>query len=169
MRLETPERITSRMREIRTPGLMSGDGRRGFATAPILDSTRATRPVAPQWSGARATEMPPAGAIIAGSASLLGDDRHNRAKMTGAKPPEMEVGNLIAFTLDHLAQPFSHTLFGIHVEEDCPCVADKPVGPACDDAGSTMPASGSIHSRPKARVRSRLTMTRSDTAASAIT
>jgi hypothetical protein len=27
------------MREIRTSGLMSGDGRRGFATAPILDST----------------------------------------------------------------------------------------------------------------------------------
>jgi hypothetical protein len=29
------------MREIRTSGLMSGDGRRGFATAPILDSTQA--------------------------------------------------------------------------------------------------------------------------------
>ena len=28
------------MREIRTSGLMSGDGKRGFATAPILDSTR---------------------------------------------------------------------------------------------------------------------------------
>jgi len=28
------------MRENRTSGLMSGDGRRGFATAPILDSTR---------------------------------------------------------------------------------------------------------------------------------
>ena len=27
------------MREIRTSGLMSGDGRRSFATAPILDST----------------------------------------------------------------------------------------------------------------------------------
>src|SRR5262245_33241442 len=28
------------MREIRTSGLMSGDGKRGAATAPILDSTR---------------------------------------------------------------------------------------------------------------------------------
>jgi len=28
------------MREIRTSGLMSGDGRRGTATAPVLDSTR---------------------------------------------------------------------------------------------------------------------------------
>ncbi|WFS26115.1 hypothetical protein [Rhizobium rhododendri] len=27
------------MREIRTSGLMSGDGKRGFATAPVLDST----------------------------------------------------------------------------------------------------------------------------------
>jgi hypothetical protein len=27
------------MREIRTSGLMSGDGRRGNATAPVLDST----------------------------------------------------------------------------------------------------------------------------------
>jgi hypothetical protein len=28
------------MREIRTSGLMSGDGKRGNATAPVLDSTR---------------------------------------------------------------------------------------------------------------------------------
>ena len=28
------------MREIRTSGLMSGDGKRGIATAPVLDSTR---------------------------------------------------------------------------------------------------------------------------------
>ena len=28
------------MREIRTSGLMSGDGKRGTATAPVLDSTR---------------------------------------------------------------------------------------------------------------------------------
>jgi hypothetical protein len=27
------------MREIRTSGLMSGDGKRGTATAPVLDST----------------------------------------------------------------------------------------------------------------------------------
>jgi hypothetical protein len=27
------------MREIRTSGLMSGDGKRGIATAPVLDST----------------------------------------------------------------------------------------------------------------------------------
>jgi hypothetical protein len=33
------------MREIRTSGLMSGDGRRGFATAPTLDSTHAQYPV----------------------------------------------------------------------------------------------------------------------------
>jgi hypothetical protein len=33
------------MREIRTSGLMSGDGKRGFATAPILDSTFAREPV----------------------------------------------------------------------------------------------------------------------------
>jgi hypothetical protein len=29
------------MREIRTSGLMSGDGKRGNATAPVLDSTEA--------------------------------------------------------------------------------------------------------------------------------
>ena len=32
--------VGSRMREIRTSGLMSGDGKRGAATAPVLDSTR---------------------------------------------------------------------------------------------------------------------------------
>ena len=31
------------MREIRTSGLMSGDGKRGTATAPVLDSTGALR------------------------------------------------------------------------------------------------------------------------------
>ena len=30
------------MREIRTSGLMSGDGKRGGATAPVLDSTKPT-------------------------------------------------------------------------------------------------------------------------------
>ena len=33
------------MREIRTSGLMSGDGKRGSATAPVLDSTN----VAGRW------------------------------------------------------------------------------------------------------------------------
>jgi len=31
------------MREIRTSGLMSGDGKRGNATAPVLDSTEHSR------------------------------------------------------------------------------------------------------------------------------
>ena len=31
------------MREIRTSGLMSGDGKRGTATAPVLDFTRRER------------------------------------------------------------------------------------------------------------------------------
>lgn len=55
------------------------------------------------------------------------------------------------------------------VEEDGARVASEPIGPTGNHAGPTKPARGSIQSHPKARARSKSTITRTETAASAIT
>lgn len=38
-RMPAVKLVENRMREIRTSGLISGDGKRGIATAPVFDST----------------------------------------------------------------------------------------------------------------------------------
>jgi hypothetical protein len=67
------------MREIRTSGLMSGDGKRGFATAPILDSTVAAA-LPHQLQAAAPTKQ-------AGGAIAFRVDRHRKSHENGWDEP----------------------------------------------------------------------------------
>src|SRR5271166_4433873 len=109
-------------------------------------------------------------AVVRFASRARSHHRHDSAEMPGPQPPQMQVGELIALALDRAPEVVRHAGVGGHVEQDRARVADEGVGPQLAMTNApTMPAAGSIHSQPKARARTRPTMTVTETAASPMT
>ena len=103
------------------------------------------------------------------AAAVLRTHRHNGAQMTGSKTPQMQIGQPAAVALDRRAQILRQSSVGDPIEQNGAGVSNESIGPTGDDAGPMMPANGSIHSQPNARASMSPIITKTDTAASAIT
>ena len=56
--------------------------------------------------------------------------------MTGAETPQVQIGQLIAISLDYGPHAFGHTPIRVRVEQHCAGVAHETVGPSRDDDGT---------------------------------
>src|ERR1700722_19758221 len=72
--------------------------------------------------------------VIVGLPWFRRDDRNNRPEVARPQAPEVEIGELVAITLNGLSQFARHAPVGVHVEQDRPGVADQAIGPTGDDA-----------------------------------
>ena len=89
--------------------------------------------------------------------------------MPRPQAPEMEIGELVALALNGLAQIVRHMPVRIHVEQDRAGVPDQAVRPAGDD-DSADDARKRVHPEPaEGAGEHKPTITRTDTAASAMT
>lgn len=98
-----------------------------------------------------------------------GCDRDNGAEMARSKPPKMQVGDLIALAFDCRADLFRHPRIRRAIEQDAAVSRSNPNDQFAITSAPIRPASGSIQSQPNARAVTSPTMTRTDTAASAMT
>jgi hypothetical protein len=62
-------------------------------------------------------------------------DRYYRREVARTQPPEMKVGDFVAFPLDRLPKVVRHGTIRIHVQQNSPCVTDQPKRPTSDHAG----------------------------------
>ena len=90
--------------------------------------------------------------IIVGLPWFRRDDRDNRPEVARPQAPEVEIGELVAITLNGLSQFARHAPIGVHVEQDRPGVADQAIRPTGDDA-SPYDAGERVHPKPSESAR----------------
>jgi len=65
-------------------------------------------------------------AIEIRTTALAGDDRNNGAEVPGTEPPQMQIGQPVAFGLDGFAKILLQAPIGGHVEQDRPASLIRP-------------------------------------------
>src|SRR5690242_14106883 len=78
---------------------------------------------------------------------MRGNDGNNGTQMARSEPPHVKVSEPIALCFDSLTNAVHYLSGRCHVEQNSACIAEQPIGPACNYEGPHNPRQR-IHPEP---------------------